>query len=196
MDTFRAARARDRRSTALRILDALRLTERWQPFGDPVLVGSVALDLVVEPDIDLEIYCDAPSVAQGFAALAPCAELPGVRGMRFANALDLDDQGLYWRLDYEAPSGGTWQIDMWLLAHDHPGPRAADLVAPVRAALTDGTRDAVLAVKEGAAERGEPLPGVWVYQAVMDHGVRTYEEFVKWRAGTPTDGLTFWRPGR
>ncbi|MCA1222801.1 hypothetical protein [Streptomyces sp. 8L] len=196
MDTSaaRSDRARRRRAAALSVLRTLDLQARWRRCGDPVVVGSVALDLVVEPDIDLEIYSDAPSVAEGFAVLTPCAELPGVRRLRFNNALDLDDHGLYWRLDYEVAGGETWQIDMWWLPGDHPGPRAADLVGPLNAALTDETRDAVLSVKEGAAAAGEPLPGVRVYQAVLDHGVRTYPEFVAWRARTPTDGLTSWLP--
>ncbi|MFF1920265.1 hypothetical protein ACFVW8_06765 [Streptomyces sp. NPDC058221] len=197
MDTpdTRLDRARRRRVTAHTILDRLGLFERWRPLGSPVLVGSVALDLVVEPDIDMEVYSPVPSIAEGFAVLAPCAQLPGVRKLRFTNALDLPDRGLYWRLDYEFTPEETWQIDMWWLPDDHPGPRAADLVSPVRAALDDSTRDAVLAIKEGAAARGEATQGVWVYQAALDHGVRTYDEFRAWKARTPTDGLTSWHPG-
>ncbi|MDA3626917.1 hypothetical protein [Saccharopolyspora oryzae] len=191
----RLERARQRCATARTILDRLDLFERWRPFGSPVLVGSVALDLVVEPDIDVEIYSPSPSIAEGFAALTSCAQLPGVRKLRFTNALDLPDQGLYWRLDYEFTPEETWKIDMWWLPDDHPGPRAADLVAPVRAALDDSTRDAVLAIKEGAAARGEATQGVWVYQSVLDHGVRTYDEFRTWLAQTPTDSLTSWHPG-
>lgn len=190
----RLDRARRRRATAHTILDRLGLFDRWRPLGSPVLVGSVALDLVVEPDIDMEIYSPAPSMTEGFAVLAACAQLPGVRGLRFTNALDLADQGLYWRLDYEFTPDETWQIDMWWLPDDHPGPRAADLVAPVRAALDDSTRDAVLAIKEGAAAQGEATQGVWVYQAVLEHGIHTYEEFRSWHARTPTDGLVSWRP--
>ncbi|MER5439490.1 hypothetical protein [Streptomyces sp. NPDC002790] len=192
----RRERASRRRTVADTILDRLGLFERWRPLGTPVLVGSVALDLVVEADIDMEIYSPTPSIADGFAALVPCAELPGVRKLRFANALDLADRGLYWRLDYEFTPDETWKIDMWWLPDDHPGPRAADLVTPVRDALDDSTRDAVLAIKEGALTQGEATQGVWVYQAVLDHGIRTYDEFRAWQASTATDVLTSWRPHR
>jgi hypothetical protein len=190
----RLERARQRRATADTILDRLDLFERWRPLGSPVLVGSVALDVVVEPDIDMEIYSPAPSIAEGFAMLAQCAQLPGVRKLRFTNALDLPDRGLYWRLDYELTSDQTWKIDMWWLPDDHPGPRAADLIAPVHAALDDSTRDAILTIKEEAAARGEATQGVWIYQAVLDHSVRTYDEYHAWRAQTPTDHLTSWYP--
>ncbi len=50
-------RAEQRRKVAHHILTELDLRERWSAFGRPVLVGAVAYDLVVSPDIDLEIYC-------------------------------------------------------------------------------------------------------------------------------------------
>ncbi|OIV38053.1 hypothetical protein BIV57_07765 [Mangrovactinospora gilvigrisea] len=189
----RRERAAEREAAARTVLERLGLLERWRPHGDPLLVGSVALGLVVEADIDLEIYSDAPSIAAGFAAVAPCAELPGVRRLRFTNTLDLDDPGLYWRLDVEH-GGETWKVDMWSLARDYPGPRAAELVGPLREAFTAETRDAVLAVKEAAADRGEALPGVWVYRAVLEGGVRDWDGFAAWRRSVDTTALTDWRP--
>lgn len=52
MTTLRA-RATARRRTALDIVRDLDLTSRWSSVGEHHLVGSVALDLVVEPDIDM-----------------------------------------------------------------------------------------------------------------------------------------------
>jgi hypothetical protein len=189
----RIARAANRRSVALKILDTLGLPDRWRPWGTPILVGAVALDLVVEPDIDFEIYAPDPAAAQGFAALTPCVDIPGVRRLRFLNALDTPDLGLYWRLDYET-GGETWKVDMWFLADDHPSPRAASLVEPLLRVLTGAHREAILAVKEGAARAATPIAGVWVYQAVIDHGVRSYPEFVDWQAKADTTGLTDWLP--
>ncbi|MEK8171755.1 hypothetical protein NKH77_27500 [Streptomyces sp. M19] len=61
-------------------------------------------------------------------------------------------------------------------------------------ALTDasGTRSSR---SRRAPRRWGAAARVWVYHAVLEHGVRTYEEFTAWRAGSPLDQLTSWRPG-
>ncbi len=89
------ARAAQRLQVAYDILDRLQLFERWRPFGNPILVGAVAYELVVAPDIDMEIYCDEPRIEDGFTVLRACALQPGTRQARFANELDGPDLGLY-----------------------------------------------------------------------------------------------------
>lgn len=159
---------------AQEILAQLRLFERWQVFGTPVLVGAVAYGLAMAPDIDMEIYCDVPRIEDGFAVLRGCALHPNVRKARFGNYLDEADEGLYWRLIYRTDEGADWKIDMWSLRRDHPGPCAAHLVEPLREALTPETRRAILELKAlmqtGAIPR---RPSIDIYRAVIDGGVRT-----------------------
>lgn len=54
--------SRQRAEQAHEILAQLRLFERWSAFGAPVLVGAVAYELAMAPDIDMEIYCDEPRI--------------------------------------------------------------------------------------------------------------------------------------
>ena len=49
-------RARRRRSAALELVDDLELITRRSQIGRVVLVGAVAYDLVVSPDIDIEVF--------------------------------------------------------------------------------------------------------------------------------------------
>lgn len=107
-------RARARRDEAHQVLEELRLLERWSTYGEPVVVGSVALDVVVRRDIDLEILCDQPSIADGFALMSALAVLPGVRGIRYRDSRDERGQGLYWKLDYEPAADRPWTVDMWV----------------------------------------------------------------------------------
>ena len=62
-------RAAQRLHQAHVILTQLQLLERWQAFGSPILVGAVAYDLAIAPDIDMEIYCDVPRIEDGFVVL-------------------------------------------------------------------------------------------------------------------------------
>ena len=181
--------------TAHAILADLQLFERWQAFGTPVLVGAVAYELVMAHDIDMEIYCDEPRIEDGFAVLRECVLHPHVRKAHFGNHLDEADEGLYWRLIYRDDDGTEWKIDMWALRRDHPGPCAAQLVEPLRKALTMERRCAILELKQdmqtGAMQR---YPSIDIYRAVIDGNVRTSEQLETWLAQHPRPFLTFWRP--
>ncbi len=189
-------RAEQRLHMAHEILTQLQLFERWQVFGTPVLVGAVAYDLAMAPDIDIEIYCEVPRIEDGFVVLRDCALHPHVRKARFGNYLNEADEGLYWRLIYRTDDGTDWKIDMWSLRRDHPGPCAAQLVEPLRQALTPETRRAILELK-ALMQDGSALchPSIDIYRAVIDGGVRTIAQLEAWLELHPRNFLTFWKPG-
>ena len=194
MDTV-LTRAANRLSVAQHILNELQLLERWHTFGNPVLVGAVAFGLVVAPDIDIEIFCDQPRIEDGFEIMRACALHPRVRKARFANEMDGPDQGLYWQLHYLHEDEQEWKIDMWSLQHDHPGPYAAALVEPMRKALTDETRRAILELKEQMLlDPGLQRGSIHIYRAVLDGGVRSSEQFRVWLERNQTDALISWKP--
>ncbi|TDD24688.1 hypothetical protein E1218_16185 [Kribbella turkmenica] len=186
-------RAAARQRTAHDILRDLDLLGRWSRYGDPVVVGSVAIGVVVPPDIDLEIYSDEPRVADGFAVMAPLAELPSTRRITYLDARDRHEQGQYWKLEYELTADATWTIDMWVFDR---AARGADLTTAVREALTDETRDYILTIKEEAAALGERAYGYWLYQAVLDAGVHSYPDFKAWLGERNIYERTSWAPRR
>ena len=194
MDTT-LKRAINRLRTAHHILDQLQLVEKWSAFGSPNLVGAVAYGLVVAPDIDIEIFCDRPKIEDGFEVLRGCALHPRVLKARFANKLNEPDMGLYWQLRYQYEDGEEWKIDMWSMAHDHPGPTSTSLVEPMKQALTDETRQTILELKEQALL--DPLlqcGSIHIYRAVLDDGIYSLEQFKTWLEHNQTDGLIVWKP--
>ncbi|MCG8349038.1 MAG: hypothetical protein MI924_14805 [Chloroflexales bacterium] len=194
MDTA-LTRAQHRLQVARHILAQLHLMERWSAFGSPVLVGAAAYGLVVAPDIDVEIFCDKPTTEDGFDVLRTCALHPQIRKARFANELHGPDTGLYWQLRYVHDDGQEWKIDMWSLRHDHPGPYAAALVEPMKQALTDHARRAILALKEQKLRDPTLQCGsIHIYRAVLDDGIRDVEQFKAWLEQNQIDGLTTWQP--
>lgn len=191
------AQAADLRRTAEAILAELDLVRKWARFGRPVLVGALAYDLLVEPDIDMEIYCPELRIGDGFQVLSECALNPRVIKARFANELAGRDQALYWQLRYRCDDGTEWKIDMWSAPTDYLLPRAEHLVAPMRAALTAETRRAILALKTARAlDAGLQCPSIDLYRAVLDDGVRTVEELRAWLTTHETGKLSDWRPRR
>jgi hypothetical protein len=182
-----------RQRAAREILGRLRLLDSWAEAGVPKLVGAAAYGLMVAPDIDIEIFCDVPTVDPGFAIVSELAREPSIWKVRFSNELDRPDRGLYWQLRYRADDAEVWKVDMWLLGHDHPGPRSVDLVEPMKRALTDETRAAILEIKE--ALFGQPgVHSIEIYEAVLEDGVRSATEFSAWRTRREPSGLTSWRP--
>jgi hypothetical protein len=187
-------RQTQRRHAADEILARLRLMELWEEVGcQPKLVGAAAYGLMVATDVDLEIYSGAPSVELGFAVVSQLAREPGVWKVRFSNELDEPDQGLYWQVRYRLTPDEVWNVDMWLLPHDHPGPRSLDLVEPLTRALTEETTEAILRIKEILSEQPD-AQSIEIYEAVIDGGVRSESEFREWQNVRVRTGLTLWRP--
>jgi hypothetical protein len=158
------------------------------------IVGSVGIGVVVAPDIDLEIHSDDPQVADGFTVMGPLAELPKSRRITYLDARDRHERGQYWKLEYELTPDETWTIDMWVL--ERGASSGAPLTAALRDALTPELRDRVLAIKEEAVAIGERAYGYWLYQAVLDAGVRDFAEYRTWLGDRNIYDRTGWLPGR
>ena len=65
--------ASDMRQVAENILADLNLVRKWEIYGRPVLVGAYACDLMIDPDIDMEIYCSDLKIEHGFQVLSECS---------------------------------------------------------------------------------------------------------------------------
>jgi hypothetical protein len=177
------------------ILADLDLVCKWQRFGRPVLVGAFAYDLMVNPDIDMEIYCPDLKVEHGFQVLGECALNHRITKARFSNELAGRDNALYWQLRYKQDNGTEWKIDMWSAPKDYDLPRSEHFVGPMQAALTSGTRKAILELKERRAEDSDlQCPSIDLYRAVLDDGVRTADELHMWLKSHETGELTAWKP--
>lgn len=188
-------RAVDRRRDAERILADLDLVRKWERFGRPVLVGAFAYDLLVDPDIDMEIYCPDLKTEHGFQVLSECALNHRVTKTRFSNELTGRDKALYWQLRYRQNDGTEWKIDMWSAPKDYDLPRSEHLVQPMRASLTPETRRIILELKELRAQDSSlQCPSVDLYRAVLADDVRTAEDLRTWLETHETGNLTDWRP--
>lgn len=186
--------ASHKKSIAHRILKELDLINLWNAVGTPVIVGALAYDLMSNPDIDMEIYCDTPDVVRAFSILGKCVTHPNVKSVRYSNHLDGPDKGIYYQIRYLEDDGTTWKIDMWLLANDHPGPCAKDLVKPLLKVLDEDKRRAILTLKEKLRlERDLNIGSINIYEAVIDHNITDIQEFIHWYHRQPK-GLTYWKP--
>lgn len=185
-------RQRARLKDAQAVLDTLDVLRCWRDYGTPRLVGSVAYELVVAPDIDVEII-GKPNVRAGFILAGRWADDPALRKVLFINDLDGRDGGLGWELTYMR--GATpWKIQMWLIPPETATPLAADLVEPLKAALAIEHRVAILRIKEYVLQHAEPHQSIDIYRAVLDHDIRTPAAYSDWAASNTSTSLIRWRP--
>ena len=188
-------RAAEQMRTATAILADLDLMRRWGRFGRPVLVGAFAYGLMIDPDIDMEIYCPELRIEHGFQVLNECAANSCVRQARFTNELSGRDRALYWQLRYRTTDGTEWKIDMWSASEDYDLPRAENLIEPMRAALTPETRTAILELKSlRSTDPHLRCPSVDLYRAVLDDHVRTASDLRQWLTTHETGRLSDWCP--
>ena len=187
--------SKDLKIEALKVIENLNLMSLWQEAGgDPYLVGALAYDLALSPDIDVEIFCEIPKIDNGFRILNACAHQPGCLATRFRNEMEGPDQGYYWQVRYQQPNGHLWKIDMWSMRLDHPGPTSRDMIFPMRQALDYKKRQIILSLKQAIMnDQNVACPSIYLYQAVLTGGVHNYDELLVWLSKHDTDGINDWR---
>jgi hypothetical protein len=186
-------------SEARAVMDDLELLALLLRVGAPVHTGSSALGVMVRRDIDVTTTCPTLDAETIFEVAHPLAAHPRVRRLTWRNDAGhwrTESQypdGLYWLVEYVSDAGDVWTIDLWFIAE---GTTQFDLehMKTLPGRLDDTKRAAILRIKTAASERPEiqPVSGYSVYEAVLDHGIRTPDEFFQYlerrRTQTPPKG--------
>ena len=172
---------------AAAVLTDLELLEHISRLGDPVRTGSSVLGLMIRRDIDVTTLCPSLELQPIFDLGRTLAGHPRVRRTSFRNETgrwntspDYPD-GLYWLVEYVTENGVTWTLDLWFLLEGYTQYDLEHLrTIPPR--LTREARLAILRIKHARldlpdAERG---PSYRIYEAVLDHGVNTPDEFSRY----------------
>ncbi|MHC2219470.1 hypothetical protein [Rhizobium leguminosarum] len=175
------------------VVRILGLNELLSEIGRPIRVGSSAMGLMVRRDIDITVVCDVldDGALAAFTAVGACMmqRADCVVAIRFRNDTkdwntepDKYPDGLYLWLSVRMPDKRAWTIDIWLVDQPERQPDLAHLKT-LLPRLTDPDRATILQLKQVLAngdQSAAAIPSALVYDAVMDHGVRTFQEFEKW----------------
>ncbi|NTG75551.1 hypothetical protein G6M02_19670 [Agrobacterium rhizogenes] len=180
-------------SEADEVVQMLELNELLNEVGYPTRVGSSALGLMVRRDIDITVTCslldDATLSAFGGLGARLMQRRDCVSSVRFRN--DTRDwntepqkypDGLYLWLSVRTSDGNVWTVDIWLV--DKPEMQQ-DLIhlKTLLPRLSDADRVVILGIKHFLVNGDRDMakiPSALVYEAVMDHSVKTPEEFKRW----------------
>ena len=158
------------------IIRDLNLFEMLQSQGEARVVGSVALNLVVKPDIDIHLLTrtdDLMSVVDNIYHLL--LNQPGVNHVKISDYRERG--GLKVGLDSYPGCLADWSLDLWV-TNDRDTTGFA-LVDRLNRELTKEHLVANLEIKKALHAEGGLQDGMSsrIYTAVVDHGIRSAAEF-------------------
>ena len=188
--------ARTNQQRAREVIRRLGVVEAWESIGAEVhLVGSLATGLLMRHlDIDYHIYSEPWVPTSGFAVMERLASCPGVRKIEYVNGADTEERCVEWHLGYEDERGDTWQVDLIHMPKGSPYDGYFERMAErIGAVMTPVMREMILRLKYETPDT-EKIMGVEYYRAVIEGGVRTYEQLLQWRSLHPVEGVMHWIP--
>ncbi len=191
-----AERAAENTRRAHQIIAALDLQRLWQSIGAEVRpVGSMRMGLLAKHrDLDFHIYSDRIDIRSDFDVMGRLATCPNIERIAFGNSLDTDEACVEWHAWCRDDENELWQIDLIHILrgsrYDGYFEQVADRIV---AALTDERREAILRLKFETPDELK-IMGIEYYQAVIQDGIRTWDEFEAWRATHPAEGIVEWMP--
>ncbi len=203
MEEYLAVAERNLRK-AQEVIAELGVEEAWKSVGGTAnLVGSVRTELLMSNlDIDFHVYSGESrgtsveaQLRDGFAAMAKIASRKGVRRIECYNFLGEEDRSFDWHIFYADEDERTWKIDIIHIMNDSVYKGKFERVAEkISAALTPEFRKSILKIKWDGMERGVQVVGIEVYKAVIEDGVRTFDEFQEWKTEEACGGILQWEP--
>src|SRR5829696_9153321 len=179
-------RAERLQAEATEVIAELDLVALLGRVGHVEQLGSSVSGLMVWLDIDFVARCRDLTPGRAWDALRPLLAQPRLTRLNYRNEAgersptgQVADQRYYFVCYYETMAGDEWKIDLSLWLSDAPRPHLAQL-DDLRRRLTAETRLAILWIKDvwhRLPTYPEEVSGVDVYDAVLEHGVRTPHEF-------------------
>ena len=182
---------------ANRLVESLDLRAVLGRAGRFERLGSSVSGLMAWRDLDLGVSCGAMGAERAWETMVPLAAHPRTTRLSYRNEIgplappELRGYGRYYFvMHHQTEAGCEWKIDVSLWSPESPpGPLAH--AEELMRRLTPETRLAILWIKDA----WHPLPsypdrvsGMDIYKAVLEHGVRTPEQFGSYlsRRGLPT----------
>lgn len=181
---------------AWEIINSTNIIGIWESIGAQVnLIGSLKLGLMSKHcDIDFHVYTEPFELADSFKAMAELAEHPSIERIEYTNLLKEEDACIEWHAWLKDKDGQVWHIDIIHIVrgscYDGFFEDVAERIASV---LTEEMRHAILYLKYETQDK-EKIMGIEYYQAVIEGGVKTLDDFSRWREANPVLGISKWKP--
>jgi hypothetical protein len=173
-------------SEANQLVESLDLPSMLGRAGRFERLGSSVSGLMAWRDLDLGVSCGVLGAERAWETMVPLAAHPRTTRLSYRNEVgplappELRGYGRYYFVAYhQTEAGREWKIDVSLWTPESPpGPLAR--AEELRRRLTPETKLAILWIKDTwhrLPYYPEVVSGMDIYEAVLEHGVRTPEQF-------------------
>lgn len=167
------------REAADRLLKTCSLAELLSDYSNWFIGGSYNYGLMCWRDLDVYVLDPHHDLKKCFEIGYELTRSLSATKSRFTNNLGADPNGFYWGIKMGDERQGAWKLDLWFL--DAAGyEKHAKYCDDLRLRLTPETRSAILEIKEVYWRRQEyrdTITSDLIYRAVLDHQVRTLQDF-------------------
>ncbi len=167
------------------VVKELNLVLLLSPAGVARVHGSSVLGLMTWRDIDISVSSPRLSIERVYEVMTPLLIHPRVKQVRYLNESGSfnstglsQDERYFFMVLYDSGAESDWKIDIsfWL----DEGVRSEPIHDMIVRKLTPETRLAILRIKDvwwKLPSYRQEVSSVDIYEAVLQHGVRTLDEF-------------------
>jgi len=145
-------------------------------------------------DIDLHLYSEEPIIEKSFSLIKQFATNNRVKDIQYKNLLDTKEECIEWHLLFENEDNEKWKLD---IIHIRKGSYYdgyfENVTERIIQKLTPETKNIILEIKYKLGAKSE-IPGIQVYQAVLDCGVKNYTDFIDWQKNNSSNEILEWIP--
>lgn len=166
----------------------------WKNIGAEInLVGSLKIGtLGKHPDIDFHTYTPELDIRQSFAVIAQIAQNPQARRIEFVNLADTEECCFEWHIWFDDNNGTLWQIDIIQIKrgtkYDGYFEKQAE---EIKAAMSEEMRQTIIRLKFETPDNFK-IAGIEYYKAVIQDGITSFDDFLKWRKSHNFEGIIKW----
>lgn len=181
---------------AWEIIDDTDIFNLWNSEGARVnIVGSLITGLMMKHrDIDLHIYSKNISMEKAENVMKKLAAHKNVKTTTIVDLTDTEEKCLECHAIYTDNENQNWQLDMIYIEEGSRYDGYFEHVSErIKQVLTPKTRETILKLKYETPDDMK-IPGIEYYKAVIEDGITTFHDFLKWRNSQNHSGIIEWCP--
>jgi hypothetical protein len=141
--------------------------------------GSYNYGLMCWRDLDVYVLDPQHDLRRCFEIAYEVTQRLSAKKSRFTDNAGAEPNGFYWGIKLGDERQGAWKLDLWFLDNDGYE-RHSKYCEDLRVRLTPESRAAILELKEAywrKCEYRNTITSDQIYRAVLDHNVRTVQDF-------------------